>query len=217
MDRLNRFERKHPGFGIPNLMIYIVASMLFIYIFDSAAAASGRSLSQLLFFYWPLILEGQVWRIITFALLPPNTSLIFIIFALYFSYMIGSALENEWGTCTFTIYYFIGILGSIAAGIITGAAYNTYLNLSLFFAFAILFPDFQIMLFFILPIKVKYIAYLDAMYFIVSLILGSWAERAAILASLINLFIFFSGTFIKNLKRRGQYRRTRKNFRRQIR
>lgn len=215
MNWLNKFERKHPRFGIPNLMIYIVVSMLFIYVFDSAAAASGRSLSPLLVFYWPSIMSGQFWRIITFILLPPNTSPIFIIFSLYFSYMIGSALENQWGTCTFTVYYLIGVLGSILAGMITGAAYNIYLNLSLFFAFAILFPDFQIMLFFILPVKIKYLAYLNIMYFVVSLILGSWADRAAIIASLLNLIIFFSGTFIKTIKRSGKYRKTRANFRRQ--
>ena len=154
-------------------------------------------------------------RLITFVLLPPQTSMIFIIFALYFSYMIGSALESEWGTCTFTVYYLIGVAGSIIAGIITGAAFNIYLNLSLFFAFAILFPDFQVMLFFILPIKVKYIAFFNAMFFVVNFLLGGWAEKAAIIASLLNLIVFFSGTLIKTIKRQGQYRKTRANFRNQ--
>ena len=210
---LNKFERKYPNFGIPNFITYLVVAMLFVYIFDSVAATG--SLSSLLYFNRALILKGQVWRLITFIFLPPNTSIVFVIFSLYFSYMIGYSLETEWGTCTFTVYYLIGVLGSIAAGFISGTALNVYLNLSLFFAFAILFPDFQILLFFILPIKIKYIAFLNALFFLVNFILGSWTERAAIIASLINLLIFFSGTFIKTIKRERQYRKTRMQFRQQ--
>ena len=213
MKWLNKFERKHPRFGIPNLITYLVVAMLFVYIFDSVA--ENGSLSNLLYFNRDLILQGQLWRLITFIILPPQTSVIFVIFSLYFSYMIGYSLEAEWGTCTFTIYYLIGVVGSIAAGFITGTALNIYLNLSLFFAFAILFPDFQILLFFILPVKIKYVAFLNALFFIVNLILGNWAARAAIAASLVNLIIFFSGTFIKTVKRERQYRKTRMNFRQQ--
>jgi len=213
MKWLNRFERKFPRFGIPNLITYIVVAMLFVYIFDSVA--QNTSLSSLLYFSRTLVLQGQLWRLVTFTVLPPNTSIIFVVFSLYFSYMIGYAIETEWGTCIFTVYYLIGVAGSIAAGFITGTAFNIYLNLSLFFAFAILFPDFQILLFFVLPIKIKYIAFLNALFFAVNLILGTWAERAAIIASLINLLIFFSGTLIKTIKRERQYHKTRVNFRRQ--
>ncbi len=213
MNCLNKFERKHPKFGISNLMIYLVVAMLFVYVFDRAMP--NQSLSSLLYFDSALILEGQVWRLITFIFLPPASDIVFIIFALYFNYLIGTSLEIEWGTCTFTIYYIIGIIGAIISGFITGSTTNVYLNLSLFFAFAILFPDFQIMLFFILPIKIKYLAFLNGLYFIVELIIGSWSQRAAIIASLINLIIFFSGTFIQNIKRQTQYRKTRKNFRQQ--
>ena len=215
MNRLYKFERRHPGFGIPNLMVYIAGAMLFVYIFDSVSQAS---LSGLLYFDAALILQQrQFWRVLTFIFLPLNTSPIFIIFTLYFYYMIGSALEREWGCCIFTIYYAIGIAGSIAAGFITGTAQNTYLNLSLFFAFAIMFPNHQVLLFFILPVKIKYMAYFNALFFAVSFILGNWPARAAITASLANLIIFFGGTLIKTIKREMQYRETRNNFRRQLR
>ena len=215
MNWLNRFERKYPRFGIPNLMTYIVVGMLFIYVFDLLAA--GQSLSYFMFFNRGLILQGEVWRVISFVFLPPSTSPLFIVFSLYFSYMIGVSLESEWGTCIFNIYYLIGVLGSIIAGFITGYTINTYLNLSLFLAFAIMFPDYQLTLFFIIPIKVKYLAFVDAMFFIVSLIIGSWSQRAAIIASLLNLIIFFSGTFIKNIKQQMRYRKARAAFRQQSR
>lgn len=215
MKWLYSFERKHPRFGIPNLMTYIVIGMLFVYVFDLLAAYA--SLSSYLNFDAVLILRGEYWRVITFIFLPPSTSALFIVFSLYLSYIIGSSLESEWGSCIFSVYYTIGIIGSIIAGFITGFAYNYYLNLSLFFAFTILFPDYQLTIFFIIPIKVKYLAVLDAMFFIVSFIIGNWPQRAALLASLINLIIFFSGTFYRNIKQQLRYRKTRAAFRQQTR
>jgi len=213
MKWLNGFERKHPRFGIPNLMTYIVVGMLFVYVFDLLAAYA--SLSSFLYFNAELILKGEFWRVITFIFLPPLASPLLIVFSLYFSYMIGNSLESEWGTCVFCVYYIIGIIGNIIAGFITGYAENTYLNFSLFFAFAFLYPDYQILLFFILPIKVKYLAFINVMFFIVSFIIGGWAQKAAIIASLINLIIFFSGSITRNIKQQLRYRKTRAAFRQQ--
>ena len=215
MKLLYSFERKHPRFGIPNLMTYIVIGMLFVYVFDLLAV--DTSLSYFLYFDAKLILQGQLWRLITFIFLPPSSSPIFIIFTLYFDYMIGSTLESEWGSCIFSVYYIIGIVGSIAAGFITGYTINTYLNFSLFFAFAILFPNYRIVLFFFLPIQIKYLAFFNAMFFIVSLIIGNWVQRAAIIASLMNLILFFSGTLIRSIKQQIRYQKTRRAFRKQTR
>ena len=107
MKFLNSFERKHPRFGIPNIMTYIVIGMLFVYVFDLLAAYS--SLSSFLYFDARLILKGEFWRILTFIFLPPASNPLLIVFSLYFSYMIGNSLESEWGTCIFNVYYMIGI------------------------------------------------------------------------------------------------------------
>ena len=90
---------------------------------------------------------------------------------------------------------------------------NSYLNLSLFFAFAVLYPDFQVMLFFILPVKIKYLALIDAAYFVLMLIVGDWATRAAILLSLVNFILFFGGDFIRMIRQQAGYQKTRRNFR----
>ena len=157
-----------------------------------------------------LILQGQVWRVFTFVFLPPDSSLLFIVFALYFYYLIGTSLENAWGSFRFTLYYFIGMLGAIIAGFLTGSATNSYLNLSLFFAFAAVYPDMQVLLFFLIPIKVKWLAIIDAVLFAVQLIFADWATRAAVIASLANFFIFFGPalfTRLKNYRRREDWRR----------
>ena len=102
------------------------------------------------------------------------------------------------------------MLGTIIVGFITGYALNNYLNLSLFFAFALIYPDFQLMLFFFIPVKVKYLAFIDAAYFILMLIMGSWRNKIILLVALANVILFFGRDFIdkiKNRYRRYKYRR----------
>ena len=126
---------------------------------------------------------------------------------------IGHTLENTWGDFKFNVYYFCGVVGNIIAAMLTGYGMNSYLNLSLFFAFAVLYPDFQVMLFFILPVKIKYLALIDAAYFVLMLIVGDWATRAAILLSLVNFILFFGGDFVRMIRQQAGYQKTRRNFR----
>ncbi|HIX92190.1 MAG TPA: hypothetical protein H9681_04845 [Firmicutes bacterium] len=202
---LDRLERRFRRFAIPNLMLIIVGAMAIVFIMDFAIGnTTGRSLISILSFDRDAILSGQVWRVVTFLFVPPSTSILWVIFALYFYYMIGSTLENQWGAFGFTLYYIIGALGSIISGFIAGSVTNSYLNLSMFFAFALLYPDYQILLFFFIPIKMKYLALLDAISFIIMFILGGWSTRLAIIMALLNLFIFFGPNFIDRIK--GLYR-----------
>ena len=203
---LDRLERRVRWLAIPNLMLIIVGAMAIVFIMDFAIGnTTGRSLISILSFDRAAIMAGQVWRVVTFLFVPPSTSVIWVIFGLYFYYMIGSTLENQWGAFGFTVYYLIGALGSIISGFIAGSVTNSYLNLSMFFAFALLYPDYQILLFFFIPIKMKYLALLDAVSFIIMFILGSWSTRLAIIMALINLFIFFGPNFIDRVK--SVYRR----------
>ena len=210
MKLINKLERKIGKFAIPNLMLAIVMGMFIVYIITLTFPQIG--LWNYLYFDRKLVFSGEVWRLISFIILPPQSSIIFIILSLYFYYMIGSALENEWGSFKFNVYYLFGIIGTIIAGLITGFAQNSFLNLSLFLAFAVLYPNYEILLFFFIPIKVKYLAYLDAIYFIIILIIGSWDSKAAVLASLINFFLFFGGDFIRYIKEEKSYLKTRRNF-----
>lgn len=211
MKGLYQLERKFGRFAIPNLMMAIVVGMFGVFLVDlffpQFQLSSWISLDR------ALILQGQVWRLITFIFLPPSTSIVWILFSLYFYYLIGSALEQQWGAFRFNLYYQIGMLGTIIGAMITGHAVNTYLNLSLFFAFAVLFPDFQVMLFFVLPVKIKYLAFADALLFLIAFISGGLSTKVAILFSLLNFFLFFGGDFFQNLKQNREYRKNQKNFR----
>jgi membrane associated rhomboid family serine protease len=214
MKWLNKLERKFGRYAIPNLMNYIVGMTMAVYIVQYVLNISAY---RYLAFIPDLIMKGQVWRIITFIFIPPASSIITIAFVIYFYYLMGTTLENEWGTFKFNIYYLFGMIGTIIAAFLTGSGTSVYLNLSLFLAFAYLFPDVEILLFFILPVKVKWIAYLDWVYFILSLIFGTMSTRIAVTASLINFFIFFGEDLINYIKYQRKYGATRRNFKREMR
>ena len=214
MKWLNKLERKFGRYAIPNLMNYIVGMTMAVYIVQYVLNISAY---RYLAFIPDLIMKGQVWRIITFIFIPPASSIITIAFVIYFYYLMGTTLENEWGTFKFNIYYLFGMIGTIIAAFLTGSGTSVYLNLSLFLAFAYLFPDVEILLFFMLPVKVKWIAYLDWAYFIFSLIFGTMSTRIAVTASLINFFIFFGEDLINYIKYQRKYGATRRNFKREMR
>ncbi len=177
MKLINKIERKFGKYAIKNLMFYIIGLYvlgLIIQLFGGDFYESYLSLNV------GKVLQGQIWRIVTFIIAPPaNSSLIFMAFTLYLYYMIGTVLENVWGAFRFNLYFFMGIIFHVIAAFliyfIFGYSYEFttyYINLSLFFAFAATYPDMEFLLFFILPIKVKWLALIDALYMGATIIFG---------------------------------------------
>ena len=173
-DGVQRFCASHPRFGIPNLMRVIVAGNVAVYILMLLTQANDANALSFLTYNLNALLHGEVWRIVTFVFVPGYSSPLSLLISLYFYYWIGTTLERQWGTAKFNLYYLSGmlltVLGVVLASLITGNYYLTaagtgYVNLSMFFAFAFLFPDTTVLLFFILPIKMKWLAYLDAALF----------------------------------------------------
>jgi membrane associated rhomboid family serine protease len=203
---LDRFCYKHPRFGIPNLMAIIACGNILVYMMDYF---SNFSFSPYLTFIPYYILHGQIWRLITFVFIPLNSNLFFLAISCYFYYFIGNMLEREWGNGKFTMFYLIGVVMNIIVGLIFGTAIMYFANLSLLFAFATLYPNLQILLFFIIPIKVKWIAWFDAAFFvwtiISSLIQHDFVYALLPVVAVFNYLIFFWGDIaylFKKVKRR---------------
>lgn len=192
-DKIDRFCYKHPRFGINNLMLILVIGNCIVYLMDRV---SNGTLSPLLAFSRYYILHGQIWRLITFLIVPGTGSGI-ILFALsmYFYWFIGSNLEREWGAGKFTIYYGVGVIAAIIVGLITGVASTTYLNLSLFLAFATLYPNIRFLLMYIIPVKAKWLAWIDAALIAINFVSAILTLRIGtailIVASLLNYLVFF--------------------------
>ncbi|MCL2367210.1 MAG: rhomboid family intramembrane serine protease [Oscillospiraceae bacterium] len=176
-------------------MIYIVFISALVFLF-------GNDLIHRLNFSPDLILRGEVWRLITWIFVPinPGSNIFFMAITLYFYYFIGSTLEREWGTPKFSVYYLFGIVLHIIYGfavwLILGRTVlmaPLFLNLSMFFAFAVLFPDHSVRLFFVIPIKIKWLALVNAAYFLLFMIIEIISGRFFIailpIVALLNFII----------------------------
>lgn len=188
MKLLNRLERKFGDFAIPNLTLYLIALQSFTFVM---AMAYPDFIGKLVLTHDRLV-AGEWWRLLTVLFMPPATNLIFILFFLYFYYFIGTTLEAQWGTFRYNLYILIGYLGTILAALIPGAMVtNFYLMESVFLAFAWLYPEYPILLFLILPVKVKWLGLAAWITYLIAFFSGGWATKAEVVAGALNFAIFF--------------------------
>ena len=175
-EAVDRFCARHPRFGIPNLMRVVVIGTAIVYLLEMFAGAEAIGF---LAFNLESLKRFELWRLVTFIFVPNASSPLLLAISLYFYYWIGSTLEQRWGTARFSLYYLGGVvltlLGVIIASLITGLHAATiagtyYVNLSLFLAFASLFPDVQVLLFFVIPVKMKWLAWLDLGIFVLDVL-----------------------------------------------
>lgn len=194
-----KMEYKYGNYCIHNLMLTIILGQVLVYLADSMMPQMALGANLALF--WPAVMQGEVWRLLTFLFVPPAASPLFLLLVLYCDYLIGHTLETTWGDFKFNAYYLIGILGAILTAVLTGYAGNLFLNLSLFFAFAVLYPDMQFLLFFIIPVKVKWLALASGAYYVFSIVVGSWQTKLSIVFSLAAFLLFFGSDLLAQTRR----------------
>jgi membrane associated rhomboid family serine protease len=210
MDKiLARLERRLGRFAVPNLIAILVIGMGLVWVLSATRPEAMARLA----FDWPMIRFGQFWRLGTFLFIPPASRSYWILVNLYFIWWIGSSLEQHWGTFRFNVYYFVGAFATIVAGILANHISNTWLDYSLMLAFATVFPNVEILLFFVIPVRVKWIGALVACFFAYELVTGDFATRAAIVAALSSYALFFAEDGLKawrgrRVTMRQQVRRT---------
>ena len=209
---LDRFCYKHPNFGIPNLMKFIVIGNVLVFFLDMF---SNGYISWLFAFVSPRILQGEIWRIISFVFVPISTGgytvfsrTLFFAMTTLFYYYIGNALEQRWGTARFTVFYGLGVVLNMLVGFLLGSTSMYYVNMSMFFAFATLYPDLQVLLMGILPLKVKWLAWIDAALFafdfFFSIFSRQWITAVLPLVAILNYLIFFWEDLMGVVRRTGQ-------------
>ena len=234
MNWIQKLERKFGRYAIHNLMYYIIILYGVGFVIS---LVKPEVYYQYLAMDAGAVMHGQIWRVVTFLMQPPSSSPIFMVFALYLYYMIGQHLEATWGAFRFNLYFFTGVLFHVIAAFIayfvTGISFpigTAYLNLSLFFAFAAMYPDMEFLFFFVLPIKVKWLAIIDGVLFgytivqaflpaystgIMGLITKSDAIAAGV--SILNFVIFylssrsFKAHSPKQMHRRRQFQKDIRN------
>lgn len=214
MGWIDWLDRKLGKYSIKNLMLYITILNGVAFIL-SFLDTEGTFIYKLMLIP-AQVMKGEVWRLVTFLFIPPDTSPLFLLFTLYFYYMIGTTLEREWGSFKFNLYYLIGVLGTIGAAFITGFGFSTYLNLSLIFAFAYLYPNFQLLIFFFLPVKIKYLAIVYALFLVYNFRAVPLLGLITIAGSVLNFLLFFGKDIIASLTLRRKSHFNNKNFKEQF-
>ncbi len=213
MKLLDRLERRFGRFAIPNvaLLIVMLQGMVLLLSWLDAAPNGGDGLIA----DWQLqgsrVLEGQWWRLVTFVCVPPGTGIL-VLFALYLFLIMGGALESQWGAFRFNVYLLLGWIASVAAAFVAPdePASVGYLGSSVFLAFAWLFPDFKLYLMFVLPIPIKYLAWITWLVYGINLVSGEPIEQLLVLAATMNFVVFFGSEIVLKVKagrRRRQSRR----------
>jgi hypothetical protein len=224
LDKLERKFGKHP---INHLTMFMIATYVTGYILELIGSASGVSIISLLGFHPGLIARGQVWRIISWLLIPPDYSFnIWSILMIFCIYQQGTMLERIWGDFKYDFYIFNGLILTLIAGFIAYAIrpgdfmvgmylFSTYyVSLSVFLGLALTFPDMEFRFMFLIPIRAKYLVILYAITLIYSLIsYRSVVVGAMIIASVVNMVLFF-WLYKKGPRLNRSQRRTRDNYRR---
>jgi len=207
---LDSLERRWGRWCIPGLLrvVAIVQALMFILIKANPALDSHLQLVP------QLVLQGEVWRVLSFVFLPPTMSVIWIIFAVMFLFFIGDILEGAWGSFRLNVYYFSSVLLLNVAAFVTGsgtAMEATLLYQSLFLAACVIAPEVEIMLFFFFPVKLKYLGWFTGVLLAVTFFLAprSWA---AVLAVMIPFACFVGPSWVGLMKLRATVEGRRRKF-----
>jgi hypothetical protein len=203
MSLLTKLERALGRFAIPNLSLYLVAGQV---LFWGLALMTGFNLERIALLP-AAVVAGEPWRLVTFLFFPPSLSLsafalVMMAFGWYLFYLMGSALDGFWGAFRYNAFLGIGWLLTVAVAFLTPQAYasNLFLAGSVFLAFAYLNPDFTLMIFFILPVKIKWLALLQWLGYAYLAVVGSWSARLAVLAATGNFLLFFAGDIVERIR-----------------
>lgn len=204
MNTLAWLEKRFGRFAVPNVtvMIIIGQAVAFLVIMSQRQGAGVPPLLANIVLQPSAVLEGEVWRLFTFLLQPPSLSLLFAVIGWWVFYLMGTALESTWGTFRYNAFLLIGYLATVAAAFIqpNEVMTNVFFLGSVLLAFARLFPDFVFHLFFILPIKVKWLALIQWLTYGFLLVREPLPVKLAIVAAVLNYVVFFWREHLRDFK-----------------
>ena len=207
MNWLDKLERKYSRYAIPNLMKIVVFGQLAVWL---TVMLLNQRVYGLLTLTRSGLMHLQLWRLVSFIFVPSlTTNPLLLALELYLYYVIGTSLERHWGTFRFNVYYLVGMLGAIVSCLLTGIGGSSALNLSLFFAFAALYPEMQFLLFFFIPVKVKWLGVIAGVMYLLDFLVGSLPMKVSLLFGLANFLLFFGPQLKReydNYKRRKAWR-----------
>ena len=232
---LNKMERRFGKYAVPHLINYLLMGYGIGYLLYLLQNITGYTFLSMMTLEPFRVIHGfQFWRIITWVMIPPFSmrsfmDLFFALIMIYLYWQLGTVLEAQWGTFRFNLYIWGGVLFTLIGSFLfygisllvtgiepqnIGAYISTgYINMSIFLAFAMSFPEMKVYLYFIIPIKMKWMAIVYAVITVYQLLVYPWGARVAIINSLLNFVILFFSTRNyrsidpREIHRKNEYRR----------
>jgi len=221
MSLLDKLERRF-GFlairGLPRILVGFAALVFGLTWLLKTAGSAGYAqtlpdFTSMLTLDPVRIRHGEVWRLITYIFIPQATSPLWVLFALWFLWWVGEGLERAWGSFRLTLYFLVGMIGTTVAAFFFGSDFsNGMLLMSLFLAFAHFYPEEIIYILFILPVRIKWLAWIAGAFLLFGFFTNSNSYRAALIAALANYLIFFGPEFIYRARHRHEVSSRRKRY-----
>ena len=233
MSFLDKMERKFGKYAVHNLPVIMIG----LYVAGYILSVISPSLLAYLTLSPYYIVHGQVWRIVTWVIVPPSSLDLFTIIMLLFYFSLGKTLERTWGAFRFNVYIFGGMIFTVIGAFVLYGIYSVmgahpltlvsigyyfttyYINMSIFLAFALTYPDMQVLLYFVIPIKMKWMGAFYGVMLLLQFVNYGWAGRVAIIASLLNFVVYFLMTRNtyrfkpSQMKRRSEFKKQTKKVR----
>ncbi len=205
MSWLDHLERRWGRWALPQLTLALLCLQVPVYVIS----LFQPELLGLLQLVPQQVLRGQWWRLFSFVAVAPQIHPIFAFFYFYLFYLMGTALESHWGAFRYNLYLLLGYVATVAAAFATPTVPtpNAYLMASVFLAFAYLYPEFELYLFFVVPVQVRYLAWLTWAVYGYEVLFGTWAQRLAVAASVVNFFVFFGVSLLRRMRQGSRTRR----------
>lgn len=208
MKLLERLDRIVRPIAIPNLTQVLIAGQVVLFVAD--LVDRNLQVADRAALVWNDVLAGEFWRLGTFLFIPFSGSPLWLFFACYLFLMFGSSLQAIWGYVRYNVFMWLGVVLTVAGGALfrDQPITSNFLYLTVFLAFATYNPDFELRLFFVLPVKVKYLAYFQVAVYLLNFIQGPMSVRVMVATSLGNYMVFFAPMLfqrIRNAQRKMQW------------
>jgi len=209
MRLLDKLERRLGFIAIPGLIRAVITLNVLVFVL----VYLNKGFDSYLALDIPRIRAGEVWRLVTYIFVPQMSHPLMVLIALWFLWYIGDGLERAWGPFRLTLYFLVGMVGTTVAALLSSSQFsNQMLFTTLFFAFAHFYPEEVIYVFFILPLKIKWIAWVYAGFLLLAFVTQSNSYRMALIAALSNYLIFFGPEVIQQVRHRKEVAGRRKRF-----
>lgn len=195
MNFLNKLEREFGDYALENLTYYLLAGQVIAFVLLTVNPEGVNTFNLI----GSQVLAGEYWRLISFLFVPFTMQPLFVVFTWYLYYLYGGALEKEWGSFRYTVYLLIMYILTIAAALVlpNQVFSHTYIYTSVFLAFAYLYPNFTLNLFFILPVKIKWLAAIAWAGILLQIVIGSMADKILAVVSVANFLLFFGSELLQ--------------------